>query len=243
MQKGNKVYDDPQFFDKYLEKRNRSNSPNQILEEPIIDQLLGNVGGMNLLDLGCGDGQYGLKLLRRGLTFYHGVDASANMIGQAQQHLKGQPHLLAQMPLEGIDLPKQQFDLVLSRLVFHYLEDVRPLFLQIHQSLKPKGQFIFSVEHPIITSCYDAYHKNQKRQSWIVDNYFNSGKRINHWIEKDVLKYHRTLEEYFSLFKETGFRVNDLRESKPDATLFDDPSNYERRMRIPLFLIFRLIGS
>jgi len=53
------VYDDYDFFEKYTEKRDKGNSPNDTIEKPIIVELIGDLHGKDILDLGCGDGKYG----------------------------------------------------------------------------------------------------------------------------------------------------------------------------------------
>ncbi len=68
------VYDEEDFFEKYNAKRAKGKSPNELIEQPIINELLGNVEGKQILDLGCGDGKYGLTLLstRGNLLSWHG---------------------------------------------------------------------------------------------------------------------------------------------------------------------------
>jgi 2-polyprenyl-3-methyl-5-hydroxy-6-metoxy-1,4-benzoquinol methylase len=34
--------------------------------EPVVDELVGDVGNKQVLDAGCGDGRYAKKLARRG---------------------------------------------------------------------------------------------------------------------------------------------------------------------------------
>lgn len=63
------------------------------------------------------------------------------------------------------------------------------------------------------------------------------GERIERWIDEEVVKYHRTIEEYFRLLKEAGFKITDLREGMPKRENFLHKEEYERRMRITLFLI------
>ena len=45
---------------------------------------------------------------------------------------------------------------------------------------------------------------------WMVADYFYRG-RIEPWIDKKVVKYHRTIEEYDQPLKEAGFRIEDRR--------------------------------
>lgn len=241
--KGSEVYDDEAFFSQYIAKRRRGNSPNELLEEPIIDAFLGGIKNKELLDLGCGDAAYGRKLLESGLKSYHGIDGSTNMISLAQQSLSGLTQARLEVKeIEGLNLPAECYDIVLSRLVLHYIEQLEAVFTAVKTCLRKEGCFIFSVEHPIITSNYESYHQQTKvrRQNWVVDNYFFSGQRVNQWIGKEVIKYHRTLDEYIQLIKATGFEIEEIRESKPEREHFLDISEYERRMRIPLFLLFKL---
>jgi hypothetical protein len=75
------------------------------------------------------------------------------------------------------------------------------------------------------------------RTNWTVDNYFSMGFRQQQWMGGYVQKYHRTLEEYFSLMQQSGFTVTNLKEACPQKEHFDSAETYERRMRIPLFLL------
>jgi hypothetical protein len=56
-----------------------------------------------------------------------------------------------------------------------------------------------------------------------------------------IVKYHRTTEEYYQLLKQTGFNIDDLREGTPRPEEFRNESEFKRRMRIPLFLIFSCV--
>ncbi len=76
------------------------------------------------------------------------------------------------------------------------------------------------------------------RQDWIVDNYFNTGRRLTSWLGGQVVKYHRTVENYFMGLQCAGFVITSIREATPQREWFeDDEQTYKRRQRIPLFLI------
>ena len=51
-----------------------------------------------------------------------------------------------------------------------------------------------------------------------------------------MVKYHRTVEEYFLGLQTAGFVVECLRESRPERQWFVHEETYQRRTRIPLFL-------
>jgi hypothetical protein len=70
-----------------------------------------------------------------------------------------------------------------------------------------------------------------------VDDYFKTGLRVNSWLGGNVVKYHRTIEQYFQLLQTAGLRIDVLREAQPQRENFVDEETYARRQRIPLFLI------
>lgn len=52
--------------------------------------------------------------------------------------------------IEDYNFPYNRYDVVISTLVFHYVEYLDQLFNSISKSLKKRGLLIFSVEHPIL---------------------------------------------------------------------------------------------
>ena len=108
--------------------------------------------------------------------------------------------------------------------------------MQAHRALVAGGRFVFSVEHPVITSCDRAWQGQGPRQDWIVDNYFDTGLRVTAWLGQQVVKYHHTVEDYFLGLQRAGFVIESVREACPQRTRFTREEAYRRRMRIPLFL-------
>jgi hypothetical protein len=106
----------------------------------------------------------------------------------------------------------------------------------VFQTLAPGGRLLFSVEHPVITSCDRGWPAGTLRQDWIVDDYFETGLRETSWLGGSVQKYHRTVEDYCMALQHSGFIFEQLRESRPQREHFQDQQTYERRKRIPLFL-------
>jgi SAM-dependent methyltransferase len=232
-------YDDPAVFSAYLNRRHSETSANETLEKPVLQELLPPMKGRAVLDLGCGEATLATELLAQGAQSYLGLDGSANMVELAQKALKDSPAQVEQAFLENWEYPTEAFDCVISRLAFHYIEDLNPLFAQIYQTLRPGGELVFSVEHPVITSHQLSMKEGGARQDWLVDRYFYTGKREFNWLGAPVLKYHRTVEDFFQALRKTGFTVCDLRESRPQKALFNNHKLYERRMRVPLFLFFK----
>lgn len=236
-------YDREDIFKNYMERRQQETSANDTLELPIIQDLLPALAGKHLLDVGCGDAQISTALLKQGLASYLGMDASQNMVDLAKKWIHEQALSQVQVEqgfIENWDYPEvEHFDVVLSRLAFHYVEAVEPVFARIYAATRTGGHFVFSVEHPVITSHQVSLKEGANRKDWAVDRYFEPGKRTVSWLGGHVLKYHRTVEHYFQALKRVGFVVEDLRESEPREVLFKNKALLEKRRRVPLFLFFR----
>ena len=236
---GPEFYDDETVFVTYMTGREtRIDSPNETLEKPVFDELLGDPTGLRILDLGCGNAAFGLEALRQGCQSYLGIDGSHRMIEAAKKKLAGTSGRVVCESMETWQYPLRQFDLVTSRLAFHYIREIEALFAKVYQALTAGGRLIFSVEHPVITSCDRAWQTGGPRQDWIVDGYFETGPRTTNWMGGKVIKYHRTIEDYFTALRAAGFVIDALRESRPQRARFQDRATYERRKRIPLMLFF-----
>lgn len=236
--RGSSVYDEKDFLDRYLKRRNRKESPNIAIEEPIIWKLAGDVKGKGILDLGCGDGSFGQKLLGAGAASYKGIEGSTEMAQLATKATASLGGAIETADLELFQANDAQYDLIVSRFVIHYLSDIERLFEEVHRSLLPGGKFVFTVQHPLTTSSFASKAEGERRGDWLVDDYFREGERSEPWISKTVVKHHRTTETYFTALAEAGFAVTALKEGKPVQTNFESIAEFERRERIPLMLIF-----
>ncbi|MEN8699945.1 class I SAM-dependent methyltransferase [Bacillus infantis] len=236
--KGPEAYDDEGFFSSYLFRRNRAESPNHTMEEPAFYSLAGSPAGKEILEIGCGDGSYASSLLEAECASYTGIEGSQNMARQAQKRLENSNGTVIHSRIEDYEWEQEKYDLILSRLVLHYIEDLGQVFSHIYSALKPGGRLVISLQHPLLTSSFKSMGKDVKKEDWIVDDYFLTGKREEPWIGGLVVKYHRTVEDYFTLLQQAGLAVEGLKEAVPEERFFKDKSEYERRRRIPLFLLF-----
>jgi SAM-dependent methyltransferase len=236
---GPAFYDQAAVFDSYTQHRGQPAAPNNTMEGPLVRSLLGDVHGEDVLDLGCGSAAFGAELLAAGAASYLGVDGSANMVALASTQLAHTPGQVLHADLQTWAMPVARFSRVCARLVLHYLPALEPVLGRVHDALRPGGRLVFSVEHPVITCCDRAWRGRGQglRQEWIVDDYFRTGERATDWIGSRVRKYHRTVEDHFLALQACGFEVESLREARPERVHFQDDADFERRQRIPLFLV------
>lgn len=116
----------------------------------------------DVLDIGCGAGNYSLKLLEQlpgcNITL---VDLSANMLAAAQRRVSAATHghvNTRQGDVRQLDLGEQQYDIVMAAAVLHHLRTVdewHAVFASVHRALRPGGSF-WIVD--LVTHCSEAVH-------------------------------------------------------------------------------------
>lgn len=211
------VYDNPIFFERYLQLRENPKSVNEIIEKPTMLSLLPALQGKKVLDLGCGVGDHLALYLELGAKKVVGLDLSASMLAQAEQHFAKNgwdrtAYRFYQLPMEQLDqISECEFDLITSSFAFHYIENFPDLLVKIHQKLKPNGTLVFSQEHPI-TTCYqggDRWEKDeQKRQvAYRLNFYRDEGVRERNWFQQPFKTYHRTMATILNQLIEANFTI------------------------------------
>jgi trans-aconitate 2-methyltransferase len=98
-------------------------------------------GDETVLDAGCGSGRVTAKLLERlpkGRLV--GIDGSASMVAMAREAL-GDRAEIREGDLAELDL-HEEFDLVYSNAVFHWIPDHENLFQRLHAALRPEGRMV-----------------------------------------------------------------------------------------------------
>jgi len=236
---GGAFYDEDELFERYRAAVHPGPaSANFVMEEPALLDAIGDVRGLRVLDLGCGDAAIGRRLLDAGCRAYLGIDASARMIDAARDALVGTPGEARREPIERFAAAVGSLDLVISRLALHYVEDLDAVLAACRDCLAPGGRLVFTVVHPVVTSHDARGSSDEPRASWVVDDYFAAGPRELDWLGGRVVWQHRTIEQYVLGMQRAGFRLTALSECAPRVERFaGDESELARRRRVPLFLL------
>ncbi|MEQ4674387.1 class I SAM-dependent methyltransferase [Providencia vermicola] len=210
------IYDNPIFFDQYKSLRMNDTGLNGIMEEPALRALLPSLKGKVILDLGSGFGDFARYAHSAGAKKVYGVELSKNMIEQATQLTHTDDIEYIQTSMTDLTMLNGNFDLVISSLAIHYIENFNQLAITIYSQLKEGGKFIFSVEHPMCTAQSSSFTKNDtgEFQCMAVDNYQDESIRHTTWFVDNVIKYHRTIESYVSGLLNAGFTLEALKEPK-----------------------------
>ncbi|KMK52302.1 hypothetical protein RO21_01565 [[Actinobacillus] muris] len=241
------IYDSPLFFERYLKLRENPISLNEVVEKPTMFSLLPELRGKRVLDLGCGAGGHLRHYWQCGAVQLVGLDLSSAMLMQAQQDLakNGVDQTACRfycLPMERLaEIEETDFDLITSSFAFHYVEDFSALLRHIHAKLKPKGELIFSQEHPIVTAHRegDRWEKDAHKQqtAYRLNHYREEGLRERNWFRQSFQTYHRTMATIINQLIQAGFRIVQVEE----PMLADQPNWHaefkDLRHRPPLLFI------
>ena len=204
---------------------------NALYERPATLALLPDVRDRDVLDAGCGHGWYCQWLLDRGARVV-GVDRSVRMAGLATKRLGNRARIIhGDVSDLGDVLADATFDIVLSSLVLHYVDDVGKAFCEFARLLRPAGRLVLSTHHPT----HDA--KSVADPGYMVEEVIEE--RWG-WLDRNMRYYRRPLSSLTEPLAAAGFVIERICEPKPDEALRQaDPKGYEQLRRLPAFLLMR----
>ena len=136
-------------YDRWAEIYDGEQNPLISLEEPEVDRLLGDVAGLDVVDVGCGTGRHALRLAARGANVV-GVDFSDGMLDRAREKkgasgVRWVVHDVTQLPLP---LPERSFDRVLCALVIDHIATLPAFFAELGRLCNEDGRIVVTVMHP-----------------------------------------------------------------------------------------------
>lgn len=239
MMKENK-YDDEAFFDAYSHFPRSVDGLRSAGEWHELKKMLPDFAGKRVLDLGCGFGWHCAYAAEHGAAKIVGTDISEKMLAGARERCADPRITYQQVAMEDIGYPHASFDVVLSSLALHYVEDFPLVCKKIYDTLAPGGDFIFSCEHPVFTAYgTQDWYTDCKGEilHWPVDNYYIEGRREAHFLGCDVVKYHKTVTTYVNSLLKQGFTLTGLVEPQPDPALLDTVPGMRDELRRPMMLL------
>ena len=166
---------------------------------------------INLLDIGCGAGNYSLKMLSKLPNLNCTLnDLSSAMLEKAEERVSRETSgkvKTIQLDMRELDLGKETFDIILAAATLHHLRDDRDwtnVFTKVYDALTPGGSFWISdlISHDsealnqIFQTRYGAYLES-------LDGPEYRQKVFDYIAYEDTP---RSIEYQLELMKEIGFK-------------------------------------
>ena len=116
--------------------------------------VLGDVAGLDVVDLGCGTGYFSAWLARRGARPV-GIDVTPAQLETARrlQQETGIEFPLIEASAEAVPLPDESFDLALSEYGASIWCDPHKWLPETYRLLRPGGRLVFLCNSPLVILC------------------------------------------------------------------------------------------
>lgn len=227
---------DPSQYDSFASEyeEHAATAPyNALYDRPAMLDLIGDVDGKRVLDAGCGPGLYAAELIGRGAEVV-GCDSSPQMVELAKARVGGHVDLRVhslEEPFRWIE--DSSVDVVMSALVYHYVNDRVGFLCEVFRMLKPGGALVISTHHPA--------------GDWrrLGGSYFAVETVTETWSRGwEITAWRMPLTLLTAEFTEAGFLIERLVEPSPQPEMAEThPESFQRLSTEPGFILFRLIKS
>lgn len=195
--------------------------------------LLGDVAGKTVLEIGCGSGHSLLYMASRGAGDVWGIDLSTTQVNYAKELLQENRTTgnIKQMSMENIDdLPSEYFDIVFSVYALGWTVDIARTLSNIYKKLKNGGVFVFSWEHPMQSRLIYDDGKITYAQS-----YHSEGPYEVTWRRVPVIMHHRKVSTILNELANAGFFIERvIEESRVPETDDSSPAQWYSGMKARL---------
>ena len=184
----------------------------QLLESEL--QVLGDVTGKDVLELGCGAAQWAVLLAQRGARMV-GLDNSARQLEHARERMAaaGVDFPLVHSGAEQVPLPDASFDVVFCDHGAMTFADPYLTVPEVARLLRPGGLFAFSHSTPLAMVCWNA--ETETIEPRLHGDYFGMH-RFDELADEPV-EFNLRYGEWIRLFRAHEFRVEALIEIRPPA--------------------------
>ena len=233
-------YDDPKFFEQYSKMPRSRQGLEAAGEWHQLKELFPNMSGSSVLDLGCGYGWHCRYAAEQGAARILGLDISEKMLAEAGRS-EGEAVEYRLCGIEDYEYPADEWDIVVSNLALHYIENLETVYQKVFTTLKPGGVFLFNIEHPVFTAGVGqdwVYAADGAPLYWPIDGYFSPGERATTFLGCQVKKQHHTLTQILNGLLRCGFTLTAVEEAQPAEEMLGQPGMTDE-LRRPMMLLVR----
>jgi SAM-dependent methyltransferase len=169
-------------------------------------RVLGDVAGLDVVELGCGTAYFSAWLAKRGARPV-GVDVTPAQLASARRCMEGTgiEFPLIEANAEDVPLPDACFDLAVSEYGASIWCDSYRWIPEAHRLLRPGGRLVFMREGLLVILCAveepDSTSETLQRPQ--------RGMHRIEWADGGV-QFHLPHADMFRLLRDTGFEVEDL---------------------------------
>lgn len=225
---------------------------NEMLD-PAVLAMIGPLDGQTVLDAGCADGFFTHKLATLNPAKVIGVDISPKLIAAAQQRHSPPGGFTYQVGsiTDLKSIPDSSVDQLVCTMTLMDTPNLESVLKAFNRVLKPNGQLVFSIKHPMTTLKGINYGINEQgRLAMSFDTgYFDTAafeKRVEFEAPQgqprpsiQTIHYPRTFSTYITALKQAGFLMTQAEEPYPTDAQCQVRPYLRPFQRIPFALVVK----
>ena len=173
-------------------------------------QMLGEVAGKDVLELGCGAALWSIALAKARARVV-GLDLSPRRLEQARANQRKARTFfpLLEASAENVPLPDSSFDLIFCDYGAMTFADPYRTVPECARLLRPGGQLTFATWTPLQALCHDR--ERERLVPRLLRPYFG----LHRLGSKGSVEFQLPYGEWVRLFRENGLAVERLEEPRP----------------------------
>lgn len=212
----------------------RGDRNREMLLDPAMLELAGDVSGLRILDVGCGEGRFCRIMSRRGAAVV-GLEPTAGLLKAARERDPSGEYVDGRA--ESLPFDDESFDVVIAYLVLIDVLDYRTAIQEMARVVRPEGRLVVANINPFASTRATAWYRTESGQKLhvAVEDYYDEKVLDLEWSGIRIVNYHRPLESYMSAFLESGLLLRAYHEPRPTFEAVEAYPDMIDEYRVPLF--------
>jgi SAM-dependent methyltransferase len=204
--------------------------------DPLVLRLCGDVQGVRVIDVGCGEGRFSRMLGERGATCV-GIDPTSELLKAARDRGGMSP---VRAVAEAMPLRDAQFDLAITYITLVDIEHYREAIAEMARVLRPGGRVV-AVNVGFVSASVGpgaGWMRDEGDTPLYVpiDRYGEERSVVLDWEGIRIRNWHRPLSGYMSAYLRAGLQLRRFLEPLPPEQWRSHP-DVDRAARVPWFTV------
>lgn len=200
------------------------------LLDPIMLEECGDVRGLRVLDLGCGEGRFSRMLTERGATCV-GLDPTWRLLQAA-----GPGRWVCGVG-ERLPFAAGVFDRVVAYLSLVDIDGFEVAVGEAVRTLRPGGVIVLANLHPMVTTFANPWA--EERRHVRVDDYHGERAMEVAWCGIHIVNWHRSMQVSLEPFLKAGLILRAFLEPSPSEQAVAAYPGLRDAQRVPWFMVQR----
>jgi malonyl-CoA O-methyltransferase len=211
-------------YDRWSEVYDSGGNALLVIEQPVVDELLGELTGINVLDVGCGTGRHAVRLAEAGAQVT-AVDFSEGMLAKARAKPGANAvRFLRHDFASPLPFEDASFERVLCALALEHVPDLRSVYGEMRRVCAPGGWAVVSCMHPAMMLRGVLAHFSDPQ----------TGREVQ------PQSVPHEISDFVNAALDAGWRLEHMVERAVERSLLADAPQMERYIGWPLLLALRL---